>query len=48
MRKGPGTMKRLVRNESTWVVTHLYMETMLGIFLYNYPYLKQAKMQCLS
>jgi hypothetical protein len=24
------------RNESTWVVTHLYMEAMLGIFLYSY------------
>jgi hypothetical protein len=27
------------RDESTWVVTHLYMEAMLGISLYNYPYL---------
>jgi hypothetical protein len=31
------------RDESTWVVTHLYMEAMLGIFLYHYPYLNQQK-----
>jgi hypothetical protein len=27
------------RNESTWDVTHLSMEAMLGISLYSYPYL---------
>jgi hypothetical protein len=27
------------RDESIWVVTHLCMVAMLGIFLYNYPYL---------
>jgi hypothetical protein len=32
-------VKRLGRNESIWVATLLYMETMLGISLYNYPYL---------
>jgi hypothetical protein len=26
-------------DESTWVVTHLYMEAMLGISLYSDPYL---------
>jgi hypothetical protein len=25
------------RDESTWVVTHLYMEAMLGLSLYSYP-----------
>jgi hypothetical protein len=33
-----GTYGRL-RDESTWVVTHLYIEGMLGISLYSYPYL---------
>jgi hypothetical protein len=32
-------VKRLVKDKSTWDVTHLYMETILGISLYNYPYL---------
>jgi hypothetical protein len=32
-----------VRDESTWVVTHLYMEAMLGISLYSYPKLNQQK-----
>jgi hypothetical protein len=31
------SVKRSVRDESTWVATHLYMEAMLGISLYNYP-----------
>jgi hypothetical protein len=31
--------KRSVRDESTWVVTHLYMDAILGHSLYNYPYL---------
>jgi hypothetical protein len=26
-----------VRNESTWVITHVYMKAMVGIFLYSYP-----------
>jgi hypothetical protein len=30
-------MKRSVRDESTWVVTHLCMEAMLGISLQSYP-----------
>jgi hypothetical protein len=30
-------VQRSVRDESTWVVTHLYMEAMLGISLYSYP-----------
>jgi hypothetical protein len=29
-------VKRSVRDESTWDVTHLYMEAMLGISLYSY------------
>jgi hypothetical protein len=29
-------VQRSVRNESTWVVTHLYMDAMLGISLYIY------------
>jgi hypothetical protein len=32
-------VKRSGRDESTWVVTHLHMEAMLGISLYSYPYL---------
>jgi hypothetical protein len=41
-------VKRSGRDESTWVVIHMYMEAMLGISLYSYPYLKLAKMLCLS
>jgi hypothetical protein len=41
-------MKRSGRDESIWVVTHMCMEAMLGICLYSYPYLKLAKMLCLS
>jgi hypothetical protein len=38
MRRGSGTsVKRSVRDESTWVVTHVYMKAMIGIFLYSYP-----------
>jgi hypothetical protein len=36
-------VKRSASDESTWVVTHLYMESMLGISLYNHPYLNQQK-----
>jgi hypothetical protein len=36
-------MKRSGRDESTWVVTYLYMEAMLGISLYSCPYLNQQK-----
>jgi hypothetical protein len=36
-------VKRSGRDESTWVVTHLYMEAMLGVSLYSYPYLNQQK-----
>jgi hypothetical protein len=32
-----------VRDKSTWVVTLLYMEAMLGISLYSYPYLNLQK-----
>jgi hypothetical protein len=35
-----------MRDESTLVVTHLYMKAMLGISLCSYRYLKQAKMSC--
>jgi hypothetical protein len=41
-------MKMSGRDESIQVVIHLCMEAMLGIFLYNYPYLKLAKTLCLS
>jgi hypothetical protein len=43
MGKGSGTSKRSGRDESTWVVAHLYMEAMLGISLYSYPYLNYQK-----
>jgi hypothetical protein len=36
-------MTRSARDESTWVVTHLYMEAKLGISLYSYPYLNLQK-----
>jgi hypothetical protein len=42
MRRGSGTSEK-VRDESTWDVTHLYMEAMLGIFLYSYSYLNYQK-----
>jgi hypothetical protein len=41
-------VKRSGRNEPIWVVIHMGMEAMLGISLYSYPYLKLAKMLCLS
>jgi hypothetical protein len=41
-------VKRSDRDESIVVVIHLYMEAMLGISLYSYPYFKLAKMLCLS
>jgi hypothetical protein len=41
-------VKRSGRNEQIQVVIHMCMEAMLGIFLYNYPYLKLAKTLCLS
>jgi hypothetical protein len=36
-------VKRSVKDESTWDVTHVYMEPMLGISLYSYPYLNWQK-----
>jgi hypothetical protein len=36
------------RDESVQVVIHLCMEAMLGISLYNYPYVKLAKTLCIS
>jgi hypothetical protein len=36
-------VKRFDRDESVWVVIHMYMEAMLGIPLYSYPYVKLAK-----
>jgi hypothetical protein len=41
-------VKRSGKDEPMWVVIHLCMETMLGISLYSYLYLKLAKMLCLS
>jgi hypothetical protein len=36
-------VKKSGRDESTWVVTHVYMEAMLGISLYSYAYLNWQK-----
>jgi hypothetical protein len=41
-------VKRSGRDEPIWVVMHMCMEAMLGISLYNYPYVKLAKTRCLS
>jgi hypothetical protein len=41
-------VKRSGRDEPIGVVIHMYMEAMLGISLYSYPYLKLANMLCLS
>jgi hypothetical protein len=41
-------VKRPGRDEPIWVVIHMCMEAMLGIFLYSYLYLKLAKTLCLS
>jgi hypothetical protein len=30
-----------------WIAIHMYMEAVLGISLYSYPYLKLAKAICL-
>jgi hypothetical protein len=38
-RSRSGISVRSVRDESTWVVTHLYMKPMLGISLCSCPYL---------
>jgi hypothetical protein len=36
--------KRSGRDEPMWVAIHMYTEATLGISLYSYLYLKQAKM----
>jgi hypothetical protein len=41
-------VKRSGREESIWIEIHMCMEAMLGISLYSCPYLKLAKMLCLS
>jgi hypothetical protein len=41
-------VKRSGRDEPIWVVIHMCMEAMLGISLYSYPCLKQAKTLCPS
>jgi hypothetical protein len=41
-------LKRSGRDESIRVVIHIYIEAMLEISLYSYPYVKIAKMVCLS
>jgi hypothetical protein len=41
-------VKRSGRDEPMWVVIHMCTEATLGIALYSYPYLKLAKMICLS
>jgi hypothetical protein len=35
---------RTFRDGPIWVVIHMYMEAVLGISLYRYPYVKLAKM----
>jgi hypothetical protein len=39
MGRGLGTSEKVSRDESTWAVTHLCMEPMLGISMSSYPYL---------
>jgi hypothetical protein len=41
-------VKRSGRDEPIWVVIHMFMETILGISLCSYLYLKLAKMLCLT
>jgi hypothetical protein len=41
-------VKRSSRDEPIWVVTHTYIEEILGISLYSYLYLKLAKMLTLA
>jgi hypothetical protein len=41
-------VKRSGRNEPMWIAIHICVETMLGISLYSYLYLKLAKAMCLS
>jgi hypothetical protein len=41
-------VKRSGRDEPMWVAIHLCMEAMIEITLYGYPYLKLAKVLCLS
>jgi hypothetical protein len=41
-------VKRSGRDEPIGVVIHMCVEAVLGISLYGYPYLKLAKMSCLS
>jgi hypothetical protein len=41
-------VKRSGRDETIWVLIHLYMEAVLGISLCSYPYLKLAKTLCHS
>jgi hypothetical protein len=41
-------VKRSGRDEPIQAVTHMCLETMLGISLHSYLYLKLAKMLCLS
>jgi hypothetical protein len=44
MGRGPGSSEEVSRDEPVWVVIRKCMEAMLGISLYNYLYLKLAKM----
>jgi hypothetical protein len=48
MGMGLEVVTRSGRDEPMWVVTHMCMEATLGISLYSYLYLKQAKTLCLS
>jgi hypothetical protein len=44
MKGNQEVVKKSGRDESIWVVIHMYMETMLRIFLCSYLFLKLAKM----
>jgi hypothetical protein len=41
-------VRRSGRDEPTWVIIQMCMETMIGISLYHYLYFKLAKILCLS
>jgi hypothetical protein len=41
-------MKRSGRDEPTWIVIHIYMETAQGISLYSCLHLKLTKILCFS
>jgi hypothetical protein len=48
MGRGLGSSEESGRGESIWVVIYICMETIQGISLYSYLYLKLAKTPCFS